>query len=692
MSGAVRDLDQLLRHPAAGAADRGRHPRGPGDARRPHAGRRGAEGDPRGRPRVHPRRDRGAARARPGSTRRPRSAEQLWERTEGWAAGLRLAALALRGHADPAAFVAEFAGDDSTVADYLLGEVLAQQPEDLREFLLRISVVDLVDGELADALDAGGPTPSGCWPSSSATTRCSSSTGGAARVAPAAPAVRRAAALRAALSGPDEVPALHSRAAKWFHEHDRPIDALRHAAAGRDWAHVGALAGAHWVRLLLEGELEPLRKVLDRCRRAARARRPGDRARARRRARGRRRRRAGDPLVQRRPRRPRRGRRRAPAGLRPRVATVGLLRGRLRGDNDEAIGYARAMLEPDGARRRGWAPTACGRCALASSASPSVARRQRARRRRPRARREARRRPPAGTGCSCRRWRTSRCRRWSTAATSARPCGSPRRRRLASAARLVPDVARRARGRPLSGIAFHQERLDGARAPQRRAVERLSHSGDRPLRGLDAMQRGRIDAAYGRHEAALGGDPEAREWLHDWPIIPAIPALIAAIEATVTAALGEREAAIALLEREPASPRPRSPREPGPARRGAGARPHGRRAALGLRRPDGPAHGRRGVGDRGARRRRPRRPPGGLRRARAARSTTPSRRVCGGAFLMHGASIGPLLRRQRRTGTGHRALLDDLSRRSSSRTGRRRRLLAEPLSSARRPCCGSCRR
>ena len=83
--------------------------------------------------------------------RRPTCA-LLWQRTEGWAAGLRMAALTLRTHPDPARFVAAFAGDDAAMADYLLAEVLAQQPDELVDFLLRTSIVDVVCGELADAL------------------------------------------------------------------------------------------------------------------------------------------------------------------------------------------------------------------------------------------------------------------------------------------------------------------------------------------------------------------------------------------------------------------------------------------------------------------------------------------------------------------------------------------------------------
>ena len=63
----------------------------------------------------------------------------LVERTEGWAAGLRLAALSLAGHPDPARFAAEFSGSERTVAEYLLAEVLDRQREEVRRLLLRTS-------------------------------------------------------------------------------------------------------------------------------------------------------------------------------------------------------------------------------------------------------------------------------------------------------------------------------------------------------------------------------------------------------------------------------------------------------------------------------------------------------------------------------------------------------------------------
>jgi LuxR family transcriptional regulator, maltose regulon positive regulatory protein len=66
----------------------------------------------------------------------------LHQRTEGWAAGLRLAALSLAGHPDPERFVAEFSGSDRTVAEYLIAEMLERQPPDVQDLLLRTSLLD----------------------------------------------------------------------------------------------------------------------------------------------------------------------------------------------------------------------------------------------------------------------------------------------------------------------------------------------------------------------------------------------------------------------------------------------------------------------------------------------------------------------------------------------------------------------
>jgi LuxR family maltose regulon positive regulatory protein len=87
---------------------------------------------------------------------------RLAERTEGWAAGLVLAGLSLRGRPDPGGFIAAFSGGDRHVADYLVAEVLGRQPEELRGFLLRTSVLERLSGRWMTA--AAGTATTSCSP------------------------------------------------------------------------------------------------------------------------------------------------------------------------------------------------------------------------------------------------------------------------------------------------------------------------------------------------------------------------------------------------------------------------------------------------------------------------------------------------------------------------------------------------
>ncbi len=82
--------------------------------------------------------------------------EALDGRTEGWIAALQLAALSMQGRADVGAFIAEFAGDDRYIVDYLVDEVLARQSDDIRQFLLKTSVLDRLTGPLCDAVTGRG--------------------------------------------------------------------------------------------------------------------------------------------------------------------------------------------------------------------------------------------------------------------------------------------------------------------------------------------------------------------------------------------------------------------------------------------------------------------------------------------------------------------------------------------------------
>jgi LuxR family maltose regulon positive regulatory protein len=78
--------------------------------------------------------------------------QQLWEQTEGWVTGLYLAGLWLRGREDPGAFIASLEAGHRHIVDYLGTEVLARQPEVLRRFLLRTSILDRLSGSLCDAV------------------------------------------------------------------------------------------------------------------------------------------------------------------------------------------------------------------------------------------------------------------------------------------------------------------------------------------------------------------------------------------------------------------------------------------------------------------------------------------------------------------------------------------------------------
>jgi len=186
---------------------------------------------------------------------------RLRERTEGWAAGLRLAALSLTRHAEPDRFVAEFSGSERTVADYLLDEVLASQPPEVRDLLLRTCLLERVNGPLADLLT--GRTDG---------TRMLHELEEANALVVAVDVARSwfryhhllADLLRLELrrTAAAEIPRLHRLAAGWLDEHGHVVEAIRHAQAGGDWDAATELLGAHWVHLVLDGEEATLGSLL----------------------------------------------------------------------------------------------------------------------------------------------------------------------------------------------------------------------------------------------------------------------------------------------------------------------------------------------------------------------------------------------------------------------------------------------
>jgi LuxR family maltose regulon positive regulatory protein len=185
----------------------------------------------------------------------------LHERAEGWAAGLRLAALSLAGHEDPERFAAEFSGSERTVADYLLAEVLERQPDEVRRLLLRTSVLERVSGPLADALTGGSEGERMLAGLEQANAFVVSLDAGRSwfRYHHLFADLLQLALRRTA---PGEVTALHEAAAGWFAEHGFPVEAIRHAQAAQDWGLAARLLADHWPGLQLGGQAATVHVIL----------------------------------------------------------------------------------------------------------------------------------------------------------------------------------------------------------------------------------------------------------------------------------------------------------------------------------------------------------------------------------------------------------------------------------------------
>jgi LuxR family transcriptional regulator, maltose regulon positive regulatory protein len=188
--------------------------------------------------------------------------ERLWERTEGWAAGLYLAGLSLRGQPDPAPFIASFEAGHRHVVDYLGAEVLARQPEPLRSFMVRTSVLERLSGPLCDAV--------------------LETTGSAELLAELEQAnlflialddhrhwyryhhlFAQLLHLELAEREPGLVPALHRRAAT-FHQDAGDVEAaVHHASAAGDYPRATDLVTRHWLPFARRGRVATVERWLD---------------------------------------------------------------------------------------------------------------------------------------------------------------------------------------------------------------------------------------------------------------------------------------------------------------------------------------------------------------------------------------------------------------------------------------------
>jgi LuxR family maltose regulon positive regulatory protein len=179
--------------------------------------------------------------------------ERLMQRTQGWAAGLRLAALALQDEPDVERFLEDFAGDDHTVADYLSREVLAQHPPRIRDFLLRTSIADPLCGELADALTggSGGARTLKALHEAGVLLQSLDRHNHWFRYHPLFAELLRA---RLALERPGLVCELHARAARWLVGAERGTEALSHAVAAGASPEMADLLAGQWLDLLLSAQ------------------------------------------------------------------------------------------------------------------------------------------------------------------------------------------------------------------------------------------------------------------------------------------------------------------------------------------------------------------------------------------------------------------------------------------------------
>jgi ATP/maltotriose-dependent transcriptional regulator MalT len=187
---------------------------------------------------------------------------RLLTRTEGWAAGLQLAALRLRDRANPSAFIERFTGADWHIVNYLGDEVLASQTPKMREFLLETSILNRMCAPLCDALT------------------------GRADGAGLISEIYRAnlflipldderrwfryhhlfgGLLRHELTRtvPERPSVLHRRAAQWYAEHGDAAEAIGHAIASGDDALSSRLVAAHWRQPFNAGQLETVRMWLN---------------------------------------------------------------------------------------------------------------------------------------------------------------------------------------------------------------------------------------------------------------------------------------------------------------------------------------------------------------------------------------------------------------------------------------------
>lgn len=186
----------------------------------------------------------------------------LHARTEGWVGGLSLAALSLVDHPDPAGFVQSFGGDERTVADYLVEEVLHHQPAAIRDFLLRTSVLEILEPAVVDAVTGGTE-------GSQALERLERSNAFLVPLDEHRRRYRYHPMFQALLLSqlryqmPDAHRLSHRRAARWYAARGAAPSAMRHAIAADDLTMARDLLGEHWLWFVVHGRGSELGEWMD---------------------------------------------------------------------------------------------------------------------------------------------------------------------------------------------------------------------------------------------------------------------------------------------------------------------------------------------------------------------------------------------------------------------------------------------
>lgn len=193
---------------------------------------------------------------------KPAEVQALVERTEGWAAGLRLASLALQKHADASRFISQFTGSHHSVLEYLLSDVLEHQPEHVRRFLARTSVLGRFTASLCDAVtgEQNGRAMLTYLEQKNLFVRSLDDEGVWYRYHHL---LAEALSSRLHQDQPELFCAVHQRASEWHERHDLPEKAILHALASTDFERAADLLECHVARLLQQSELTNILRWLN---------------------------------------------------------------------------------------------------------------------------------------------------------------------------------------------------------------------------------------------------------------------------------------------------------------------------------------------------------------------------------------------------------------------------------------------